>query len=125
MLLNESVQSVTIPTEAKGLIEIRPKHANLLSKLETGILKWKDEAGKEKSCSITTGFVEVFDGNITVLSQVSELASEIDIDRAKEAENKAQAKIREGMLDDGDFKKHELKLKRSMMRQKLAIKTKS
>jgi F-type H+-transporting ATPase subunit epsilon len=110
----ESVDEILAPGFA-GQLGIFPNHANLVSELETGILKWK-QGSKTSIATLSTGVLEVFDGNITVLADVAELGEEIDKVRAKVAQEKALKKIQEGGLDDANFRKYELKLKRAMAR---------
>jgi F0F1-type ATP synthase epsilon subunit len=47
---------------------------------------------------------------------VSELATDIDEQRAKAAESKAFKKVTEGGMSDEEFRKYELKLQRAMSR---------
>ncbi len=110
----ESVDEILAPGFA-GQLGIFPNHANLVSELETGILKWK-QGSKTSIATLSTGVLEVFNGNITVLADVAELGEEIDKVRAKVAQEKALKKIQEGGLDDANFRKYELKLKRAMAR---------
>ena len=110
----ESVDEILAPGFA-GQLGIFPNHANLVSELETGILKWK-QGSKTSIATLSTGVLEVFEGNITVLADVAELGEEIDKVRAKVAQEKALKKIQEGGLDDANFRKYELKLKRAMAR---------
>lgn len=110
----ESVDEIVAPGFA-GQLGIFPGHANLVSELETGILTWK-KGGKSSIATISTGVLEVFEGDITVLADVAELGSEIDSGRAKKAKEVALKKIEEGGLDDLNFRKYELKLKRAMSR---------
>ena len=112
---NEAIDELFVPGEA-GELDILPGHANIVSELETGLLRWR--RGTEwKTSSISYGWLEITDEQISVLADVAEVSSEIDIDRAKAAEAKARKALEEGGLDDENFKKYELKLKRSLYRQ--------
>jgi F-type H+-transporting ATPase subunit epsilon len=70
-----------------------------------------------KAAAVSYGWLEIFDEKITVLADVAELSTDVDIDRAKAAEKIARKKLEEGGLDDTNFRKFELKLKRAMARQ--------
>jgi F-type H+-transporting ATPase subunit epsilon len=101
----------------EGQLDVLLNHANFVTVLETGVLRWKNGDAPWKSAAISTGFLEIFDGHITILADVSELSAEISVERAKKAGEFARQKLEEGGLDQDNFRKFELKLKRSMARQ--------
>jgi len=111
---NLQIEELFAPGD-KGMLDILEGHAALVSGLETGFLRWR--SGKNwSSAVISRGFLEVKDNQIIVLADVLERTDEIDITRAKKALETAQRKLAEGGLDDMNFKKFELKLKRAMSR---------
>ena len=112
---NEAVEELMVPG-AKGELDILDLHADFVTELETGFVRWKNE-GAWKRCTISTGFLEIHGDHVIVLSETSELPEEIDEQRARKAEARARAKLEEGGLDDENFRKHELKLKRALLRQ--------
>lgn len=99
----------------EGTLNILPQHAALVTELETGILRWKE--GKTwVNAAISHGFMEVVNDTVTVLADALEIGGDIDQARAKEALERAKKQLTEGGLDDANFRKHELKLKRAMSR---------
>jgi F-type H+-transporting ATPase subunit epsilon len=100
----------------EGQLDILPNHANLVTELETGVLKWKTSDGRQGAAAVSYGWLEVNAGNVTVLADVAELGSDISAERAKAAEAKARKLIEAGGLDDADFRKQELKLQRALAR---------
>ncbi len=114
----ENIDELFAPASV-GTLDILPGHANLLSELETGVLKWR-QGSQWKSAALSFGWIEITDQKIVVLADTAELAEELDLKRAKAALFKAQKKIEEGGLDDGDFEKFELKLKRALARESLS-----
>ena len=56
--------------------------------------------GADEVAAVHGGFVEVKDDKVTILSDVSELASAIDVDRARAAESRAQEVLRAGAGGD-------------------------
>lgn len=112
---NEVVDELLVPG-AKGELDIFDLHADFVTELETGYMRWKS-AGQWKGCTVSTGFLEIHGDKIIVLSETSELPEEIDERRAKNAEVNAKAKLEGGGLDDENFRKYELKLKRALLRQ--------
>jgi F-type H+-transporting ATPase subunit epsilon len=111
---SKKIEELYVPGAA-GTLDIFDRHANLLTSLETGKVKWKSN-GVWESASVSTGFLEIFDEQVTIVADVSELASDIDVQRAKKALENAQKKLQDGGLDDASFRKFELKLKRAMAR---------
>jgi F-type H+-transporting ATPase subunit epsilon len=111
---SQTVDELFVPGAA-GLLDIFDLHANLVTQLETGTIRWKSK-DKWSSAAISTGFLEIFNDQVTVVADVSELGPEIDIERAKKAQDKARQKLEEGGLDDTSYRKFELKLKRAMAR---------
>jgi len=111
---NENIDELFVPG-TKGMLDILPGHANIVSELETGLLRWRS-GSQWKTASISYGWLEIADQNISVLVDVAEPAVEIDVSRAKTAESKARKIIEEGGLDDENFDKYELKLKRAIAR---------
>jgi F-type H+-transporting ATPase subunit epsilon len=111
---NISVEEVKVPGIA-GTLDILEGHANFVTVLETGVVKWK-QGTNWNSAVISHGILEIFDGHISVMANVSELSSEIDKSRATNAAQTARQKIDEGGLDNDNFQKYELKLKRAISR---------
>ncbi len=122
LLDREAVRSVTL-TGSEGEIEILPGHAAMIGNLETGLFRYQGENGDQGSLGvISTGFFEVNSDEVTVMAETIELQGEIDASRAKQAQQKAETGLREADLDEHRFKKYQLKLQRSLVRQQIASK---
>jgi len=103
-----------------GMLGIFPDHANLVTQLVTGVLKWRIEDSHEMStAAVTWGFLQVKDGHVTILADVAELGHEIDKGRAQIAFETAKKKVEEGGLDEAEFAKWNLKLERAVSRLEL------
>ncbi len=114
------VETVTL-MGAQGELTILPGHARLVSSMETGVLRYETEGHKEKQTAvITSGFVEVKNDKVTVLAETMEMAREIDVERAKKAQTKAEERLKDKELDPDSFRKYQLKLQRALIRQQLA-----
>ena len=113
------VVSITLPG-ALGEMTILPGHARMVSVLDTGVVKFKTEAGKVESAAISNGFVDVNQEHVTVLAQTLEMSHEIDLERAKRAQAKAQDRLVEKNLSPETFSKYQLKLQRSLVRQQIS-----
>lgn len=117
--LVEGAQATSVKLPAvKGEIEILPGHAELIALLGTGVLTIVQD-GRERKFALSHGFAEVRKDKVLVLAETVEEAKEIDKDRAKKAQAKAQ-EVLGAVLAEGQFKKYQLKLQRSIIRQQIA-----
>lgn len=114
-----AVTSVTLPG-AKGEITILPGHARLLSTMDTGILAFEQQDGKKEVAAVSSGFVEVSNDKVTVLAETLELSREIDVDRARQAKEKAEEKLKAKENFENDMEKWQRKLQRSQIRLQAA-----
>jgi len=85
------VDEVTVPSTV-GYLGILPGHAPLLGELGIGEISYKIGDRREYLfCS--WGFVEVLPERVIILAQTAEKASEIDLNRAEQARQRAQARL--------------------------------
>lgn len=119
LIEREAVRYIKLPT-SEGEIEILPDHAPLVGLLETGVFSYVNTQGQVTSGVMTTGFFEVSNNKVTVSAEVLELEGEIDVNRAKTAQKKAEDMLKESSLEPQQFEKYQLKLQRSLIRQQLA-----
>jgi F-type H+-transporting ATPase subunit epsilon len=124
-VLEEVVDEVVLPGK-DGELGILPEHTPLISQLQTGVLTYR-KGGERKSVFVSGGFAEVLPGRVSVLTDVSELPSEIDVARAQRARETAEKAISASTQGDSaiDLKNAQLKLQRAIARMELAQKTKS
>jgi len=94
---------MVIAKTVDGEIGIMPKHAPVLGVLvEGGLLKIKRGNGEaDLVAAVHGGFLSVADDEVSVLAEVAELGSEVDIARAKSALERAQASV-ESDQEDAD-----------------------
>jgi F-type H+-transporting ATPase subunit epsilon len=118
LLQNEAVASLIITT-GEGEIQVLPGHSDMVSTLETGRFVYRDQKGKDVAGVISSGFLNVENGSVKVIAETIELAGEINKNRAKEAQAKAEKMLTEASLDEQSFKKYQLKLQRALIRQSL------
>ena len=119
-LLNEAVAEVVTLPGSEGQVQILPGHAAMVGTLHTGTFRYRAPGGAEESGAISTGFFEVKDDVVNVLAETIELRSEIDVARAKSAQSKAEAALKDSDMDEDKFRKHQLKLQRALVRQQAA-----
>lgn len=77
-----------------GGFQILHAHAPFLSELKTGILTVKKVSGEDIVYATSGGFVEVKDNKVVVLADTAEEKSEIDVARAKAAEDRSLRRLR-------------------------------
>lgn len=120
-LLHTTVDWVTLPG-SEGELGILPQHVPLVTNLDSGILRFEAE-GRTSLLAVHYGYAQVQGSTVTVLSEMAERAEEIDLSRAKEAEQRARQTLQEliGKQNDEEqrVQKFEAKLKRAIVRQTL------
>lgn len=101
----------------RGELMILPGHTELLTLLDTGILSFVQE-GRERKFAVSFGFLDVRNDRAIVLAETCEESTEIDKERAKIAQRKAEEAIAAGLSEE-QFRKYQLKLQRAITRQNL------
>jgi F-type H+-transporting ATPase subunit epsilon len=115
IVLEKAVDEVTA-TAIDGEFSVLPKHEPLVSALAIDVLRYKAE-GHEHFASVIGGMLEVSNDVVTVLSDAAELDTEIDVARAHQARDRAQAEQTQ-RTDKLDVHLKELALSRAMTRLK-------
>lgn len=113
-VLDELVDEVTA-TGKDGEFGVLPGHAPFLSSLSIGELCYKCD-GQVTHMALNWGYFEVLEDKIIVLVQTAERSDEIDLERAKAAQGRAEAKLKELSPDDKAFKVYEAALERAIIR---------
>ena len=108
-------------TTTEGEIEILPGHANMVAQLDPGRFSYTPRGGKPVNGVISSGFLNVENGSVKVVAETIELASEIDVGRAKAAQARAEKELASAALTESEFKKQQLKLQRAMVRQNVGV----
>jgi F-type H+-transporting ATPase subunit epsilon len=90
---------VVCRTIAGGDIAFLTGHANFIGALAVHPVRVLSN-GSEMIAAVHGGFVEVSNDRVTVLSDVAELPEHIDVDRARQAKEGAEARLRESSGDD-------------------------
>ena len=87
----------------EGELGILPSHAPIITELDPGEVLIKNEK-EVLSLVLSGGFVEDFNDKVTILADAAERTNEIDIEKTKEAIEKAE-KIVESKGSDIDIQK--------------------
>jgi F-type H+-transporting ATPase subunit epsilon len=72
--------------------------------------------------AVNAGFFEVVNDTVTVLVDSSERAEEIDLERAKKAQARAEEGLKSVSQEDKEYKEMELALQRALIRMQVAAK---
>ncbi|GAA0430075.1 ATP synthase epsilon chain [Acrocarpospora corrugata] len=108
---------MVIAKTVDGEIGIMPNHAPVLGVLvEGGVLRVKRGAEGDLVAAVHGGFISVADNDVSILAEVAELGSEVDVAKAKDALERAQASI-EADQDDADAR---IEAKRNQARLRAA-----
>lgn len=118
-LFHDEVTGVRVPG-TMGSFEVKTLHANIISTLEVGEILVRKATGEEKHFAVTGGFVEVVDNTLTLLAEAAEPVEEIDVERAKEAKERAEERLES---DDPEINKERARkaLERAENRIKLSV----
>ena len=91
-LVNETVDELEIPG-AEGYFGVQPGHTPLLALLGAGEL-WYRQGSEKHYLAIAFGFAEVQPDRVTILAEVAERPTEIDIARAEAAKTRAEERLK-------------------------------
>ena len=120
IFFDDDVEMVEIRT-TEGDIGVLKHHIPLTSILAPGILTIKGIAGENenKIAALHDGFVEILQESVTVLAESCEWPEEIDINRAKEAQIRAERRLKSGD-SQVNVARAELALLKSLIRIEVA-----
>jgi F-type H+-transporting ATPase subunit epsilon len=114
-LLREKVASVQLPG-ASGELGILPGHAPLITELGNGELSYRASSGSEPVVlAVLSGFAEVLPNRVTVLAETAERPEEIDVERAKQALERAEKRLK-STDTDVDWDRATVALQRALVR---------
>lgn len=115
LLREEEIDEVIAPGSV-GELGILPSHAPLVTSLHAGSLRVKRESG-EDDFFVSGGFLEVREDNVKVLADAAERGTEIDLERAEAARQRAEDRLRDEQTVDRV--RAEAALRRSLVRLKV------
>jgi F-type H+-transporting ATPase subunit epsilon len=111
----------------EGAFEVRTDHAPMISAFGIGPLIVKAQSTHEYAdrggriiFATSGGFLEIVENKVTVLAETVEPASEIDVDRAESAQERARRRLEEG-VDSEERETHETALERARNRLRVAM----
>lgn len=81
-------------TVGGGDIAFLSGHAPFVGALDIGKVVVRPPQGDDELVAVHGGFIEVSNDRVTILSDVAEVASQIDVERARQAQERAEAALR-------------------------------
>jgi F-type H+-transporting ATPase subunit epsilon len=117
-VLDETVDSVTVPA-ANGEIGILPNHAPLISALKSGILTYT-RGGATERLVVSGGFVEVGTDRVSVLTDIAETASDINLESARSEREEIERTLGNWNGSEADFEVEKDRLERAQARLQLS-----
>jgi len=114
------VDEIVVNT-ADGEIAVLPHHVNLMTKVLPGEMTLKI-SGKTQYLAITGGFLEVINNKISLLADYAVRAEEIEINKALEAQKRAEdiIKKKESGITAQDFANAQAELAKAILELKVA-----
>ena len=118
--VNEDVDIVNAPGYG-GDFGVLANHAPFLSTIKIGTLTYEN-GNKRESLMISGGCCEVSDNKITFLVESAEVGSEIDVERAIRAKERAEKRLAQAAQQTDNFNRRraEIALQRAVARLKVA-----
>ena len=108
-------------TTIEGGIGVCANHIPLTTIVAPGIMTITEGGGQLKEAAVLEGFMEITQEKVTILAQSCEWPDEIDINRAREAKERAERRIKSND-ENINLSRAELALKKSLVRIGLANK---
>jgi F-type H+-transporting ATPase subunit epsilon len=97
-VVDTTAQEVQIPGK-NGYLGILPGHAPLITELGVGEISFRENSASssnEQRLAVAWGFAEVLPNKVTILAESAERPSEIDVNRAREAKQRAEQRLTSG-----------------------------
>lgn len=103
----------------EGEIGVLKDHIPLTTVIAPGIVTITEAEGTKKA-AIHAGFAEILGDKVTLLAEIAEWPEEIDLERARKAEDRAKERLnrKEAGLD---ITRAEIALKKSLVRQDILV----
>ncbi|MBE5801917.1 MAG: ATP synthase F1 subunit epsilon [Clostridiales bacterium] len=99
-----------------GDVCILARHIDYAAPLDIGQAHIVDEEGKTRQAACSGGMLTVYGGEAVVMATTFEWADEIDRERAQQAQQAAEEKLKNLKRDDREFMVASAKLKRAIAR---------
>ena len=120
VIFKGEIISVTVPG-VKGRFQVLKNHAPLVSIFEIGMIEVVTPDKNSTHYATGSGTIEVLDNNVLILADSLELVEDIDVERAKNAKQRAEERLDKREAGT-DIERAENALKRAVNRLKIVEK---
>jgi F-type H+-transporting ATPase subunit epsilon len=93
-VVETAAEEAQIPGK-NGYLGILPGHAPLITELSVGEITFCENS-TEQRLAVAWGFAEVLPNKVTILAETAERPSEIDVERAQKAKDRAEQRLTSG-----------------------------
>jgi F-type H+-transporting ATPase subunit epsilon len=93
-VVDTAASEVQIPGK-NGYLGVLPGHAPLITELAVGEITFRSGADEQR-LAVAWGFAEVLPDKVTILTETAERPSEIDVERARQAKQRAEQRLTSG-----------------------------
>ncbi|MBW1926498.1 MAG: F0F1 ATP synthase subunit epsilon [Deltaproteobacteria bacterium] len=101
LVVSEEVELVTAPG-GEGVFGVMANHAPLLTTIRIGELHYTND-GNMVRLALSGGFCDVSKNRMTVLAESAEISTEIDVERALRAKERAERRLQEAEARKGEI----------------------
>ncbi len=92
--MDTSAEEIQIPGK-DGYLGVLPGHAPLITELAVGEITFRGNSSEQR-LAVAWGFAEVLPDKVTILAETAERPSEIDVERARKAKERAEQLLTSG-----------------------------
>lgn len=103
----------------EGELGIMANHVPFVTPLDIGEMRVKHDDGQEY-IAVMGGYLEFRDNKVTVLADIAEVRSQIDITRAQQKKEEREKQLAEAKLEDQALVEAEISLRKALLRIKVA-----
>lgn len=114
----QGVEFVALPG-VEGELGVLAGHAPFLLQLKEGEVRIR-AAQSAESFVVSGGFAEIFQNKVSIFAETAEVEKEIDVERARQAMQRAQAQMQSRKLSPVELAQIEAAMKLAAVRLKVA-----
>jgi F-type H+-transporting ATPase subunit epsilon len=118
-VVSEEAQIVMAPGEL-GEFGVLAGHTPFMSSLRLGSVRYDDAGGNERFVFVSGGFAEALPDRVTILADSAERRKDIDVERAKAAQQRAEERLAKEHDIEIDYVRARAALLRAIHRIRLA-----
>jgi len=93
-VVDTAAEEIQIPGK-NGYLGVLPGHAPLITELAVGQITYRENSSEQR-LAVAWGFAEVLPNRVTILAETAERPSEIDVERARKAKQRAEQRLTSG-----------------------------